>query len=144
MAKTTFTTSGTKSLKGDSLFYDKLKGYGRAVKHVTFVDKEQKVTIKGNLGTYFKADERTLVTEDPYVIFVTEQKDTTNADSAAKADSTAKADSVREKAAWQIQEPVINMSQLIKKTIPVAKSIPALRLIQKISPQGRTRLAITN
>ena len=46
--------SGTKSLKGDSLFYDKLKGYGRAVKHVTFNDKEQKVTIKGDLGTYFK------------------------------------------------------------------------------------------
>lgn len=33
---------GTKSLKGDSLFYDRLKGYGRAVKNVLFDDKEQK------------------------------------------------------------------------------------------------------
>ena len=82
--------SGTKSLKGDSLFYDKLKGYGRAVKHVTFSDKEQKVTIKGDLGTYFKAEEQTIVTQDPYVIMVTEEKDTTKTDSAAKADSVLK------------------------------------------------------
>ncbi|MGZ3874554.1 MAG: OstA-like protein, partial [Mucilaginibacter sp.] len=70
-------TSGTKSLKGDSLFYDKLKGYGRAVKHVTFTDREQKTTIKGDLGTYFKSEERTIMTGDPYIIIVTEQKDTT-------------------------------------------------------------------
>src|ERR1700710_2007089 len=63
--KNNFYHSGTKSLKGDSLFYDKLKGYGRAVKRVTFIDKEQKVTIKGDLGTYFKADELTVVTQDP-------------------------------------------------------------------------------
>ena len=111
--------SGTKSLKGDSLFYDKIKGYGRAVKHVTFADKEQKVTIKGDLGTYFKADELTVVTQDPYGIMVTEKKDSTETDSTAKADSIAKADSLHKK-----QPPkntnVITMSQLIKKTIPAA------------------------
>ncbi|MDB4920990.1 OstA-like protein [Mucilaginibacter sp.] len=110
-------TSGTKSLKGDSLFYDKLKGYGRAVKHVTFTDKEQKTTIKGNLGTYFKAEERTIMTEDPYIIIVTEQKDTTNADSVAKADSVKKADSL-----FRINpaksKGAMNMAQLIKQTIP--------------------------
>ena len=82
--------SGTKSLKGDSLFYDKLNGYGRAVKRVTFTDKEQKVTIKGDLGTYYKADERTVVTEDPYVIMVSEQQDSTKTDSARQADSVNK------------------------------------------------------
>ena len=110
-------TSGTKSLKGDSLFYDKLKGYGRAVKHVTFIDLEQKTTIKGNLGTYFKEEERAVVTEDPYIIIVTEQKDTTKTDSLAKADSIRKADS-----SFRInpgkQAAQINMAQLIKKTVP--------------------------
>ena len=109
--------SGTKSLKGDSLFYDKLKGYGRAVKHVTFIDLEQKTTIKGNLGTYFKEEERAVVTEDPYIIIVTEQKDTTKTDSLARADSLRKADS-----AFRInpgkQGAQINMAQLIRKTIP--------------------------
>ncbi|MDB4924793.1 OstA-like protein [Mucilaginibacter sp.] len=65
-------TQGTKSLKGDSLFYDRLKGYGRATRHVTFDDKEQKMTIKGDLGEYYKADERLVMTQNPYMIFVTE------------------------------------------------------------------------
>jgi hypothetical protein len=104
--------SGTKSLKGDSLFYDKIKGYGRAVKHVTFNDREQKVTIKGNLGTYFKPEERTIVTQDPYIIIVTEQKDTTKTDSAAKADSVIKKVSAQKKNG-------ITMAQVIKNTIPV-------------------------
>ncbi len=79
--------TGTKSLKGDSLFYDKLKGYGRAVKRVTFNDKEQKVTIKGELGTYFKEEEHTIVTQDPFIILVTEQKDSTKTDSMLKRDT---------------------------------------------------------
>jgi lipopolysaccharide export system protein LptA/archaellum component FlaC len=101
--------SGSKSLKGDSLFYDKIKGYGRAVKHVTFSDREQKITIKGDLGTYFKADERAIVTQDPYIIMVTEEKDTTK--------TGAKADSVKDKAPVTSTNG-INMAQLIKKTIP--------------------------
>jgi len=109
--------SGTRSLKGDSLFYDKLKGYGRAVKHVTFTDKEQKTTIKGDLGTYFKADERTVMTQDPYVVMVTEEKDTTKADSIARADSVAKANSGNKKLSSQ-KKKVMNMADEIKKTIP--------------------------
>ncbi len=108
--------SGTRSLKGDSLFYDKLKGYGRAVKHVTFADNEQKTVIKGNLGTYFKAQELTIMTEDPYVIMVTEQKDTTKTDSVAKADSIAKADSL--KRLKPKNNNGMSMAQLIKTTIP--------------------------
>ncbi|MGZ3757482.1 MAG: OstA-like protein [Mucilaginibacter sp.] len=77
-------SQGTKSLKGDSLFYDKLKGYGRAVKNVTFNDNEQKVIIKGDLGEFYKADDRAVVTQNPYLVFVTEEKDTTKADSAVK------------------------------------------------------------
>ncbi|MDO3642270.1 OstA-like protein [Mucilaginibacter sp. L3T2-6] len=111
-------TSGSKSLKGDSLFYDKLKGYGRAVKHVTFVDLEQKTTIKGNLGTYFKDEERAVVTEDPYIILVTEQKDTSRTDSLAKADSARKADSTFRINPEKQQVGQINMAQLIRKTVP--------------------------
>ncbi len=109
--------SGTKSLKGDSLFYDKLKGYGRAVMNVTFEDKEQKTTIKGNLGTYFKENELTVMTQDPYVIMVTEQKDTTKSDSVTRADSIAKADSVLKKKPSK-GNSAITMNEVIKNTIP--------------------------
>ena len=78
-------TQGTKSLQGDSLFYDRIKGYGRAVKHVTFNDNEQKTTIKGDLGTYYRAEERAVVTNNAYVIMVTEEKDTIQTKTPVKA-----------------------------------------------------------
>nr|WP_255496197.1 OstA-like protein [Mucilaginibacter sp. FT3.2] len=81
---------GTKSLKGDSLFYDKLKGYGRAVKNVVFVDKEQKITMYGDLAEYFKAGERTIITQNPYMVLITEQKDSTKTDSVAPPAPLAK------------------------------------------------------
>lgn len=82
---------GTKTLKGDSLFYDRLIGYGKAVKHVTFTDTEQKVIMHGELGENFKKGNRTLVTQHAYVVFVTEEKDTTK---RSKADSL-KTDSLK-------------------------------------------------
>ena len=104
--------SGTKSLKGDSLFYDKIKGYGRAVKHVTFLDKEQKITIKGQLGTYYKTEERAVVTEDPYVILVTEKKDSTASDSGKKVAPVIK------QAPANGKQPM-NLKQVVKNTVPV-------------------------
>ncbi len=104
--------AGTRWLKGDSLFYDRLKGYGRAVKHVTFTDNEQKTTIRGNLGTYFKADERTVVTDDPYVILVTEQKDTTKTDSVAGPDTAIKK-------LQEIKNNAAAIGGVVKNTIPV-------------------------
>ncbi|GGI49795.1 hypothetical protein GCM10011425_10070 [Mucilaginibacter galii] len=104
----------TKSLKGDSLFYDRIRGYGRAVKNVTFDDEEQKVTIKGDLGEYYRKDERAVVTQNPYVIMVTEQRDTTKKDTVVKA-PPLKSKSDKTRAA---RKPVPN-------TIPVKQSTPA-------------------
>jgi lipopolysaccharide export system protein LptA len=77
----------TKSLRGDSLFYDRLKGYGRAVKHVTFNDSQDRMTLKGDLGVYHKANEEAWVTENAYMIFVTEDS---SAVKKPATDSTAK------------------------------------------------------
>lgn len=75
---------GTKTLTGDSLFYDRKKGIGHAVNHIIFNDTEQKMTLKGDIGNYYKAEERTLVTKNAYVVLVTEEKDTTKNDSVNK------------------------------------------------------------
>jgi len=96
-------SQGAKTLKGDSMFYDRKKGYGRVVKNITFNDNEQKMTMKGDLGTYFKSDERTVVTENAYGIIVTEEKDTSKKDSVppkpvVKSDKKAKADTSKAKA----------------------------------------------
>ena len=78
-------TSQTKSLKGDSLFYDRLKGYGRAVKHVIFNDTEQKITLIGDFGEYFKSNELAMVTQNAYMIFVTEDSTKSAAKDTLKA-----------------------------------------------------------
>lgn len=106
-SKNNLYTQTSKSLKGDSLFYDRLKGYGRAVKNVTFNDNEQKVTIKGHLGTYYRGEDRAVVTQSPYVIMVTEDKDSTQTDTVVnEAPITAKKDK----------------TAVAKKTPPVVKS----------------------
>ncbi len=60
-------TQGSKSLKGDSLYYDGIAGYGKAVKNIVFSDTVDRTVLYGQLGYYYKSDERALVTRNPYV-----------------------------------------------------------------------------
>ncbi|WP_432713453.1 OstA-like protein [Pedobacter sp.] len=60
-------TSGSKTLRGDSLYYDGVKGYGKAVRNIVFLDTTDKTSMYGQLGQYYKADERTVVTKNAYV-----------------------------------------------------------------------------
>ncbi|GGH17086.1 OstA-like protein [Mucilaginibacter phyllosphaerae] len=120
---------GTKTLKGDSLFYDKLKGYGRAVKRVTFHDREQNITLKGDLATYYKAGERTVVTQDPYVIIVTEQKDTTQTDTVQIQPGVKTANPVATKAAPTVGKANAFATKPPANTIPVKPgNLPAKAL----------------
>ncbi len=59
-------TQGTKSLKGDSLLYNGKTGYGRAIKNIIFMDISDKTKLWGQLGEYYKADERIVVTQSAY------------------------------------------------------------------------------
>ena len=59
-------TSGSKSLKGDSLYYDGIAGYGKAVRNIVFRDTLDKMLMRGQLGYYYKADQRTVVTKNAY------------------------------------------------------------------------------
>jgi len=60
-------TTGSKSLRGDSLYYDGIAGYGKAVRNIVFLDTTDKTSMYGQLGYYYKADERTIVTKNAYV-----------------------------------------------------------------------------
>lgn len=63
-------TQGTKSLKGDSLYYYGKVGYGKAVKNIVFTDKKDGTKMYGDLGYYYKIDQRTLVTKNAFVDFI--------------------------------------------------------------------------
>ena len=73
-------TQGSKSLKGDSLFYDRKAGLGKAVGNVIFADTAENALLRGSIGTYQKSDESILVTGNPYVVIVT-QSDSAKVDS---------------------------------------------------------------
>jgi len=66
-------TDGSKSLRGDSLYYDRRIGNGRALGRVTFIDTVQKSTLKGDVGVYNEKDESAFVTGHAYVILETKQ-----------------------------------------------------------------------
>lgn len=59
-------TQGSKSLKGDSLYYYGKRGYGRAVKNIVFRDTTDNMNLYGQLGEYYKADERVIVTRQAW------------------------------------------------------------------------------
>lgn len=65
-------TQGTRSLKGDSLYYFGKIGYGKAVKNIVFSDSKDKMKMFGDLGFYYKIDQRTLVTRNAYLGIGTE------------------------------------------------------------------------
>jgi len=65
-------TQGTRSLKGDSLYYFGKKGIGKAVKNIVFSDTKDKMKMFGDLGYYYKVDQRTLVTRNAYLGIGTE------------------------------------------------------------------------
>lgn len=71
-SKDAYYENATQKLKGDSLFYDRQKGKGKAMEHVVFTDTVENITITGKLGNYTKATETTLITGLPLVTLVTE------------------------------------------------------------------------
>lgn len=65
-------TQGTRSLRGDSLYYYGKQGVGKAVKNIVFSDTKDKMKMFGDLGYYYKLDQRTLVTRNAYLGIGTE------------------------------------------------------------------------
>ncbi len=96
-------TEGTKSLKGDSLYYDGKTGFGKAINNITFQDTVQKVILKGNQGIYYKKDESALVTRNAYVIMEVEQ-------------DSAKVDSI-----WMTADTLVTKLISMKNFVPAVK-----------------------
>lgn len=104
-------TSGTKSLKGDSLYYDGVAGYGKAVRNIVFKDTLDKMLLRGNLGYYYKKDQRTLVTRNAYVGLGTNDsimvKEVKIQDTIWMGADTIETQMVRQKTLKLIKGPVI-------------------------------------
>jgi lipopolysaccharide export system protein LptA len=132
---------GTKSLKGDTLYYDRVKGFGRATKHVVFNDNEQKMTIFGGLGTYTKTNDLTIVTRDPYIIMVTEEKDTTKTDTLKRNAAQKTADSLSKIAAAKNPKNKAG-KPVVQNMKPSLNNMPALPIQQKMIDSASRHLTM--
>lgn len=119
-------TQNAKSLKGDSLFYDGVAGYGRAVKNILFIDTAQKIELRGNLGIYKKVDESITVSNNAYMTFITE-KDSVSKDSVWLTADTLKSRVLRKFDLYAMQQAKIEKEKITKvdntKTGGVAKKL---------------------
>ncbi len=111
-------TQGSKSLTGDSLFYDRKAGFGRAIGNVFFVDTAEKAQLRGGIGVYKKADESILVTINPYVVIISES-------------DSAKVDSI-----WMTADTLFSKVIFTRDLVPYKKEemVPDDQLAAKEAP----------
>lgn len=61
-SKNSYIISDNKKMWGDSLYYDRKNGTGKAVKNVTIIDTAQKIDIKGDLALHYEFTATSIIT----------------------------------------------------------------------------------
>jgi len=62
--------SNSQSISGDSLFYNREKGYGKAINNVEIWDTIQNLIIRGDFAEFFEKDDQVIVSENALLIDV--------------------------------------------------------------------------
>jgi len=70
-----YITNGEQIIKGDSLFYDRNKSYGKAINNISIIDTLNKIIVNGNLAEYFEDEDKVEVTKSALLNLIME-KDT--------------------------------------------------------------------
>jgi lipopolysaccharide export system protein LptA len=60
------------TVKGDSLYYEKLTGYGRAVNNVEIIDADKNIILKGNNGVYYEQTKYARMTDRAEFVQISE------------------------------------------------------------------------
>ena len=135
-------TQGTKSLKGDSLVYNGKTGYGKAIKNIVFKDTTDKTVLFGQLGEYYKADERVVVTKNAY--FGMGTKDTVTVGGKKKLDSLwLSADTLEAQMALQKTLKLLKKPVVLKDSEIGAESEKEKEAKEKEKAEARKEAAAT-
>ena len=59
-----YISNSKRLVKGDSLYYDRNIGYGRAINNITMVDSSNNIIVNGNLAEYFENEDHIEVTKN--------------------------------------------------------------------------------
>lgn len=110
-SKHAYYLNGSKRLVGDSLYYDKKLGYGRAIGHVVSTDSTDNAIIKGGYAQYNKVNEQTFVTRKPLFIFLTTSADTVKP--VSKSADSVKAQAVKRDKQGRIREHTPTYAEIL-------------------------------
>ncbi len=73
--KNAFLQNEGKTLIGDSLYYERETGLGKAYNNVELIDTAQNIVLKGNVAHYLEKTEYAMLTDSALMIFINEEKD---------------------------------------------------------------------
>ncbi|MCF6243157.1 MAG: hypothetical protein L3J74_17690, partial [Bacteroidales bacterium] len=73
LTKNPLLVDGKKTLKGDSILYNRNTGLGIAYHNVTIADSVQNIRLKGNLGKYYEKSESSVITDSALFISIQEK-----------------------------------------------------------------------
>jgi len=134
-------TSGSRSLKGDSLYYDGIAGYGKAVRNITFRDTTDKMVMRGQLAFYYKKDQRTLVTKNAYAGMGTNDsmmvKDVKQPDSLWLGADTLETQMVLQKSLKLIKGPAIKKDNELGEEVRDDKAAAKGKAVAKPGAAGQ-------
>ncbi|MCC7302960.1 MAG: organic solvent tolerance protein OstA [Bacteroidia bacterium] len=72
-SRNSYILSGKQMLRGDSLFYDRKKGLGRAKNNILIIDSAEKVTIQGQFAEYYEQSGTSFVSGKAFMTQVYEE-----------------------------------------------------------------------
>jgi lipopolysaccharide export system protein LptA len=70
-----YLTSEEYIVKGDSLYYDRIKGYGKAFDYVNIKDTSSNIILQGHYAEFFEFEDRAYMTDSAVFIQVDDQND---------------------------------------------------------------------
>lgn len=70
VSKNTLYTTESRTLRGDTLYYERATGFGRATSNVILTDTAQNIILKGNYGEYDESKETSVLTDSALMIQV--------------------------------------------------------------------------
>ncbi|OFX56728.1 MAG: hypothetical protein A2046_00325 [Bacteroidetes bacterium GWA2_30_7] len=74
--KNAYLEKGSQRIKGDSLYYDRDRKYGKAFNNVSVIDSSENIILKGHYAYYNEINENSLLTDSTLMIQIKERQDT--------------------------------------------------------------------
>ena len=75
ISRNSYLINKKQKLKADSIYFEKLNGFGKAYRNVELTDSAQNIIIRGNYATYYSNPEKAMVTDSAILLQIT-QNDT--------------------------------------------------------------------